>query len=88
VVEGGLTISYLIAFLACFLTGRLGLTTCYDVRFPEMYMGLVELGPVRLWLAVPQGLPIGTFFYGKSDYRIPSSLFIVLLAFVTHVCFV
>jgi len=37
--------------------GRLGLTTCYDVRFPEMYARLVERG-AQVRAACGGGLPI------------------------------
>lgn len=38
--------------------GRLGLSVCYDLRFPELYRALVEQGAT--WLAVPAAFTVPT----------------------------
>jgi predicted amidohydrolase len=53
-------------------TGRLGLTTCYDVRFPEMYMELVKLGAQIMTVPAAFTVPTGSAHWhvllrGKSD---------------------
>lgn len=40
-------------------TGKLGLTTCYDVRFPEVYVKLVELGAEVLLVPSAFTVPTG-----------------------------
>lgn len=38
--------------------GRLGLSVCYDLRFPELYRALIEQGAI--WLAVPSAFTVPT----------------------------
>jgi predicted amidohydrolase len=45
--------------------GRLGLSTCYDVRFPEMYVDLVQRGGAEI-LLVPSAFTIPT---GKAHWH-------------------
>jgi len=45
--------------------GRLGLSTCYDLRFPEMYMELVALGAEII--LVPSAF---TVFTGRSHWEV------------------
>lgn len=40
--------------------GRLGLSTCYDVRFPEMYVDLVERGAEVLLVPSAFTVPTGS----------------------------
>jgi predicted amidohydrolase len=52
--------------------GRLGLTTCYDVRFPEMYMELVKLGAQIMTVPAAFTVPTGSAHWhillrGKSN---------------------
>jgi predicted amidohydrolase len=53
--------------LACGDTpaGRLGLSICYDLRFPELYRGLVDLGATLL--AVPAAFTLMT---GKDHWEV------------------
>jgi hypothetical protein len=44
----------------CLLVGKLGLSTCYDVRFPEMYLKLVELGAEFLLIPSAFTVPTGS----------------------------
>lgn len=41
------------------LTGRLGLSTCYDMRFPELYMELVKRGAQILLMPSAFTVPTG-----------------------------
>jgi len=45
--------------------GRLGLTVCYDVRFPELYRALVDQGAVAL--AIPAAFTLQT---GKDHWHV------------------
>jgi len=45
--------------------GRLGLTICYDVRFPEMYRRLVDLGAE--WFVVPSAFTATT---GRAHWEV------------------
>lgn len=45
--------------------GRLGLSTCYDVRFPEMYVDLVQRGGAEV-LLVPSAFTVPT---GKAHWH-------------------
>lgn len=42
------------------LLGRLGLSTCYDVRFPEMYIELVDQGAEILLVPSAFTVPTGS----------------------------
>jgi predicted amidohydrolase len=51
--------------------GKLGLSTCYDVRFPEMYIPLVQQGAQILLVPSAFTVPTGsahwhTLLQGKS----------------------
>jgi len=48
---------------ACF--GKLGLSVCYDLRFPELYRGLVERGAIAL--AIPAAFTLTT---GKDHWHV------------------
>jgi predicted amidohydrolase len=53
-------------------TGRLGVTTCYDVRFPEMYIELVKLGAQIMLVPAAFTVPTGSAHWhillrGKSE---------------------
>jgi deaminated glutathione amidase len=45
--------------------GRLGLSVCYDVRFPELYRKLVDLGSIAL--AIPAAFTLTT---GKDHWHV------------------
>ncbi len=45
--------------------GRLGLTICYDVRFPELYRALGEQG--AQWFAVPSAFTVPT---GRAHWEV------------------
>lgn len=45
--------------------GKLGLSVCYDVRFPELYRGLVDRGAIAL--AVPAAFTLTT---GKDHWHV------------------
>ena len=59
-VEAG---TELVATDTCF--GKLGLSVCYDVRFPELYRGLVDLGAIAL--AIPAAFTLTT---GKDHWHV------------------
>ena len=56
---------YTVFFPNCCLSGKLGLSTCYDVRFPEMYTKLVERGAQII--LVPSAFTVPT---GKAHWHI------------------
>jgi predicted amidohydrolase len=45
--------------------GKLGLSVCYDLRFPELYRGLVDLGAIAL--AIPAAFTLTT---GKDHWHV------------------
>jgi predicted amidohydrolase len=45
--------------------GRLGLSVCYDLRFPELYRGLVDAGAIAL--AIPAAFTLTT---GKDHWHV------------------
>lgn len=47
-------------FYGISFAGRLGLSTCYDVRFPEMYMELVDRGAEILLVPSAFTVPTGS----------------------------
>jgi predicted amidohydrolase len=47
------------------VVGRLGLSVCYDLRFPELYRGLVDRGAVTL--AIPAAFTLTT---GKDHWHV------------------
>jgi deaminated glutathione amidase len=42
------------------LSGCLGLSVCYDLRFPEMYVSLVEMGATTILVPSAFTVPTGT----------------------------
>lgn len=59
--------------------GKLGLTTCYDVRFPEMYAPLVQKGAQILLVPSAFTVPTGaahwhTLLKGEITTRFYASL--------------
>jgi predicted amidohydrolase len=55
--------SYCLTFI---LAGKLGLTTCYDLRFPEMYVELARNGGAQI-LLVPSAFTVPT---GNAHWHI------------------
>ena len=45
--------------------GKLGLTVCYDLRFPELYRALVDRGAIAL--AIPSAFTLTT---GKDHWHV------------------
>jgi deaminated glutathione amidase len=57
------------------LIGRLGISTCYDVRFPEMYIQLVQQGAQVILVPAAFTVPTGkahwhTLMKGKASFTV------------------
>jgi predicted amidohydrolase len=68
--------------LLIFDTGRLGLSTCYDVRFPEQYIELVKRGAQILLVPSAFTVPTGTAHWHvllRGKCRICNNILLILL---------
>jgi predicted amidohydrolase len=59
--------------------GKLGLSTCYDLRFPEMYSALVRAGASVLAVPAAFTVPTGSYAIAASMLDAECDSFTILM---------